>query len=72
MPINAITCSTSIRRFKRADYQLIDQLNFVPINFLKEKKRFQGPDYIRTARILSRKTKTAVSVVTRTFQSDAN
>jgi hypothetical protein len=30
MPTNAIACRTSIRRFKRANYQLIDQLNFVP------------------------------------------
>jgi hypothetical protein len=29
MPTNAIACRTSIRRFKRANYQLIDQLNFV-------------------------------------------
>jgi hypothetical protein len=29
MPTNAIACHTSIRRFKRANYQLIDQLNFV-------------------------------------------
>jgi hypothetical protein len=29
MPINAIACRTSIRRCKRANYQLIDQLNFV-------------------------------------------
>jgi hypothetical protein len=26
MPTNAIACRTSIRRFKRADYQLIEQL----------------------------------------------
>ena len=32
-PTNAIACRTSIRRFKRADYQLIDQLNVVPIFF---------------------------------------
>jgi hypothetical protein len=29
MHINAIVCRTSIRRFKRANYELIDQLNFV-------------------------------------------
>jgi hypothetical protein len=33
MPTNAIACRTSIRRFKRANYQLIYQLNFVPNNF---------------------------------------
>ena len=29
MPKNAIACRTSIRRFERANYQLIEQLNFV-------------------------------------------
>ena len=29
MPTYAIACRTSIRRFKRANYQLIEQLNFV-------------------------------------------
>jgi hypothetical protein len=38
MPINAIACGTSIRRFKKADYQLIDPLNFVQIIFLERKK----------------------------------
>jgi hypothetical protein len=32
MPTNTVACRTSIRRFKRADYQLIDQLNFVTNN----------------------------------------
>jgi hypothetical protein len=44
MPTYAIACRTSIRWFKRADYQLIEQLNFVleyRIEFLKEKKRYQ-------------------------------
>jgi hypothetical protein len=63
-------CRTSIRRFKRANYQLIDQLNFVPNIFWGG--RYQGPDYRRTARIPSRQTKTLVSIITRTFQSDAN
>jgi hypothetical protein len=38
MYTNAVACRTSIRRFKRAGYQLIDQLNSVPKKFLGEKK----------------------------------
>ena len=71
MPTNAIACRTSIRRSKTANNQLIDQLNFVPNNFFGEKK-YHVPDYRRTARMLSRKTKTIVSVIARTFTSDAN
>ena len=37
MPTNAIACRTSIRRFKRANYELIDRLIFVPNNFLGKK-----------------------------------
>jgi hypothetical protein len=45
MPTNAIACRTSIRRFKRANYELIDQLNFVTNKFSKKKKRYQVPDH---------------------------
>jgi hypothetical protein len=38
MPTNAIACRSSIRRFKRSNYQLIDQSNFVPNNFLVKNK----------------------------------
>jgi hypothetical protein len=38
MPTNAIACRTSIRRFKRANYQLIDQSNFVPNDLFFKKK----------------------------------
>jgi hypothetical protein len=38
MPTNAIASRTSIRRFKRADYQLIDQLNFVQNRIFERKK----------------------------------
>jgi hypothetical protein len=73
MHTNAIACCTSIRRLKRANYQLIDQLNLVSNNFFfkranyqlidqlnfvsnppPKKKKYKGPDYRRTARILSR------------------
>jgi hypothetical protein len=37
MRTNAVACRKSIRRFKRADYQLIDQLNFVKNKILKKK-----------------------------------
>ena len=40
MPTNAVACRTGIRRSKRANYQLIDQLNFVHVTnsffFLKK------------------------------------
>jgi hypothetical protein len=47
MPKNAIACRTSIRRFKRANYQLIEQLNFVGSyssteKNLKKKKRYSS------------------------------
>ena len=38
MPTNAIACRTSIRRFKRANYQLIEQLNFVQNRIFEKKK----------------------------------
>ena len=44
MPTYAIACRTSIRRFKRANYQLIEQLNFVQNRIFEEKKRYQVPD----------------------------
>jgi hypothetical protein len=43
MPTYAIACRTSIRRFKRANYQLIEQLNFVQ-NRIFGGKRYQVPD----------------------------
>ena len=42
MPTYAIACRTSIRRFKRANYQLIEQSNFVQ-NRIFEKKKVPGP-----------------------------
>jgi hypothetical protein len=39
MPENTIACRTTIRRFKRAYYQCIEQLNFVPNNFFEKKKK---------------------------------
>jgi len=42
MPKNAIACRTSIPRSKRANYQLIEQLNFVQ-NRIFEKKKVPGP-----------------------------
>jgi hypothetical protein len=42
MPTDAVICRTSIRRFKRANYQLIDQLKFVTNNCLEEKKKVPG------------------------------
>jgi hypothetical protein len=40
----AIACRTSIRRFKRANYQLIEQSNFVQNRiFGRRKKRYQVP-----------------------------
>jgi hypothetical protein len=54
MPTNAIACRTSIRRSKKANHQLCDKLNFVLNKKNLEKKRYHGPDYRRTARILSR------------------
>ena len=42
MPTNAIACHTSIRRLKRANYQLIDQLNFVPNNVFWVEKKVPG------------------------------
>jgi hypothetical protein len=42
MPKNAIACRTSIRRFKRANDQLIDQLNFIQ-NRIFEGKKVPGP-----------------------------
>ena len=44
MPTYAIACRTSIRRFKRANYQLIEQLNFVQNRIFEEKKRYQVQD----------------------------
>ena len=44
MPKNAIACRTSIRRFERANYQLIEQLNFVQNRIFEEKKRYQVQD----------------------------
>jgi hypothetical protein len=44
VPTNAIACRTSIRRFKRANYQLIDQLNFVQNRIFGRKKRYQVLD----------------------------
>ena len=38
MPTYAIACRTSIRRFKRANVQLIEQLNFVQNRIFEEKK----------------------------------
>ena len=38
MPTYAIACRTSIRRFKRANYQLIEQLNFVQNRIFEKKK----------------------------------
>ena len=42
MPTYAIACRTSIRRFERANYQLIEQLNFVQ-NRIFGKKKVPGP-----------------------------
>ena len=44
MPTYAIACRTSIRRFERANYQLIEQLNFVQNRIFEEKKRYQVQD----------------------------
>ena len=38
MPKNAIACRTSIPRSKRANYQLIEQLNFVQNRIFEKKK----------------------------------
>ena len=38
MPTYAIACRTSIRRFKRANYQLIEQSNFVQNRIFGKKK----------------------------------
>ena len=38
MPTYAIACRTSIRRFKRANVQLIEQLNFVQNRIFEKKK----------------------------------
>ena len=44
MPTYAIACRTSIRRLKRANYQLIEQLNFVQNRiFERKKKKVPGP-----------------------------
>ena len=43
MPTYAIACRTSIRRFERANYQLIEQLNFVQNRIFEEKKKVPGP-----------------------------
>jgi hypothetical protein len=42
MHANAVAYRTSIRRFKRANYQLIDQFNYVPNVFLKWEKNVPG------------------------------
>ena len=42
MPKNAIAYRTSIRRFERANYQLIEQMNFVQ-NRIFGKKKVPGP-----------------------------
>jgi hypothetical protein len=39
MPTYATACRTSIRRFERANYQLIEQLNFVQNRIKKKKKK---------------------------------
>ena len=44
MPTYAIACRTSIRRFKRANVQLIEQLNFVQNRIFERKKKYQVPD----------------------------
>jgi hypothetical protein len=44
MPAYAIACRTSIRRFKRANYQLIEQSNSVQNRIFGGKKRYQVPD----------------------------
>jgi hypothetical protein len=38
MPTYAIACRTSIRRFERANYQIIEQLNFVQNRIFEKKK----------------------------------
>ena len=38
MPTYATACRTSIRRFERANYQLIEQLNFVQNRIFEKKK----------------------------------
>jgi len=38
MPTYAIACRTSIRRFKRANYQLIEHSNYVQNRIFGEKK----------------------------------
>jgi hypothetical protein len=43
VPTNAIACRTSIRRLKRANYQLIDQLNFVQNRIFEGGKKVPGP-----------------------------
>ena len=44
MPTYAIACRTSIRRFKRANVQLIEQLNSVQNRIFWGGKRYQVPD----------------------------
>jgi hypothetical protein len=43
MPKNAIACRTSIRQFKRANYQRIDHMNFVQNRIFLGGGKVPGP-----------------------------